>query len=86
MKPFQISDDILVERVIGRRLDPVTGAIYHLTHNVPPVEVLDRLVQRSDDTEDKLRTRLASHHANVNDVLGYYTDELFEVWLCFIYP
>lgn len=68
-----------MERVVGRRLDPETGNIYHLTYNKPPPEVVDRLVQRSDDTEDKLRNRLAGHHKNVAAVVGYYKEELVEV-------
>ena len=76
-----MEDDDLIERVVGRRLDPFTGNIYHLTYNKPPAEVADRLVQRSDDTEDKLRNRLAGHHRNVAAVVGYYQKELTEVEL-----
>ena len=72
-------DDVLVERVVGRRLDPVTGDIYHMTFNPPPAEIVDRLTQRSDDTEDALRARLASHHANVAAVVSYYEDVLVTV-------
>jgi hypothetical protein len=32
------------------------GAIYHLKYKPPPPEVVDRLVQRSDDTEEKVST------------------------------
>ena len=67
-----------MERVVGRRLDPQTGDIYHLTYNKPPADITDRLVQRSDDTEDKLRNRLAGHHRNVEAVVSYYTNELVE--------
>ena len=77
----QVNDDELVERVVGRRLDPETGKIYHMTYNKPPPEIVDRLVQRSDDTEDKLRNRLASHHQNVEAVMGYYQTEMTEVTL-----
>jgi hypothetical protein len=47
--------ELLVERVVGRRMDPQTGAIYHLKYKPPPPEIMDRLVQRSDDTEEKVR-------------------------------
>ena len=43
---------------MGRRSDPETGAIYHLTFRPPPEDVVHRLVQRSDDTEEMVR-RLA---------------------------
>ena len=76
---MQVQDDELVERVTGRRLDPETGDIYHMKFKKPPAEIVDRLIQRSDDTEEKLRNRLESHHRNVKDVIGSYTHELVEV-------
>lgn len=36
-------------------MDPETGAIYHLKYKPPPPEAVPRLVQRSDDTEEKVR-------------------------------
>lgn len=51
---FQVSEDVLVERVVGRRLDPVTGKIYHLKYSPPEnEEIAARLTQRFDDTEEK---------------------------------
>ena len=76
---MQVPDEDLVDRVAGRRLDPETGDIYHLTHKPPPEHVKDRLIQRSDDTAEKVKTRLQSHHSNVDAVLGYYQDVLVEV-------
>jgi len=53
---FQVSEDLLVERVVGRRLDPVTGKIYHLKYSPPETEeIAARLTQRFDDTEEKAR-------------------------------
>lgn len=75
----QVPDNALVERVSGRRLDPETGEIYHLTNKPPPPEIMHRLTQRSDDTEDKLRTRLETHHNNVKSVVSYYSDMVAEV-------
>lgn len=44
-----------MERVVGRRLDPVTGKIYHLKYSPPETkEIADRLTQRFDDTEEKV--------------------------------
>ncbi|BDA40526.1 probable adenylate kinase 2, chloroplastic [Coccomyxa sp. Obi] len=76
---IDVSDDELVERVTGRRLDPETNTIYHMKFKPPPEDVVDRLIQRSDDTEDSLRNRLATHHKNVEAVVGYYKDMLVEV-------
>ena len=51
----QVDEEILVERVVGRRLDPVTGKIYHLKYSPPEnEEIAARLTQRFDDTEEKV--------------------------------
>jgi len=66
---------MLVDRVCGRRTDPVTGKIYHMTFSPPDdEEVLARLEQRSDDTEEKVKVRLEQFHANVDAVKGNYVE------------
>jgi len=42
-------------------------------------EILARLEQRSDDTEEKVKVRLEQFHANVDAVKGSYTDISVEV-------
>jgi adenylate kinase len=42
-------------------------------------EVLARLEQRSDDTEEKVKVRLEQFHANVEAVKGSYKDIAVEV-------
>lgn len=69
---LEVPDELIVDRITGRRSDPVTGAIYHLKFNPPPVEVADRVVQRSDDTEEACRTRLAKYHAETTPVLPFF--------------
>ncbi|KAK8691839.1 hypothetical protein V6N13_075334 [Hibiscus sabdariffa] len=72
---LDVSEDILVERVVGRRLDPLTGKIYHLVYSPPKNdEIASRLTQRFDDTEEKVKLRLCTHHENVDDVLSVYKD------------
>lgn len=70
---LNVPDEVLVERVVGRRTDPETGKIYHMTFSPPDdEEVIARLVQRSDDTEEKVKVRLEQFHANVAAVKGSY--------------
>jgi adenylate kinase len=72
---LDVPDGVLVERVVGRRTDPVTGKIYHMTFSPPQdEEVLNRLEQRSDDTKEKVKVRLEQFHANVDAVKDSYTD------------
>ncbi len=57
---MQVPDEILVQRVVGRRLDPVTGKIYHLMYSPPETpEIAARLTQRDDDTEEKVSFELS---------------------------
>lgn len=76
---LDVPDEMLIERVVGRRLDPETGKIYHLTFSPPPEDIVDRLTQRSDDTEEKAKNRLQVHHSNVEAVVGKYQDKLKEI-------
>ncbi|XP_047308476.1 adenylate kinase 2, chloroplastic isoform X4 [Impatiens glandulifera] len=77
---LEVPEDILVERVIGRRLDPVTGKIYHLKYSPPESdEIAARLTQRFDDTEAKVKLRLQTHNQNVESVLSMYEDITIKV-------
>lgn len=77
---LNVPDEALIERVVGRRTDPETGKIYHMTFSPPEdEEILARLEQRSDDTEEKVKVRLEQFHANVAAVKGSYTDIAVEV-------
>ena len=63
---LDVPDEILVERVVGRRLDLVTGKIYHLKYSPPEKEEIAwKLTQRFDDAEEKVKLRLKTHHTNL---------------------
>ncbi|XP_056164172.1 adenylate kinase, chloroplastic isoform X2 [Syzygium oleosum] len=77
---LEVPEEILVERVVGRRLDPVTGRIYHLKYSPPETEeIAARLTRRFDDTEEKVKLRLRTHHQNVEAVLSMYKDITIKV-------
>ncbi|XP_074569234.1 adenylate kinase, chloroplastic-like [Curcuma longa] len=77
---LDVSEENLVERVVGRRLDPETGKIYHLKFSPPEnEEIAARLTQRFDDTEEKVKLRLQTHHQNVEDVLSTYEDIIVRI-------
>jgi adenylate kinase len=71
-----VSDENLIQRVAGRRLDPVTGDIYHMQFKPPPNDpaVQGRLVQRGDDTEEKCRVRIATYKQHYAAIAGQYGD------------
>lgn len=77
---LDVPEEILVQRVVGRRLDPVTGKIYHLKYFPPETEeIAARLTQRFDDTEEKVKLRLKTYHQNVEAVIGIYEDIILKV-------
>jgi len=69
---IEVPDDEIVKRIIGRRMDPVTGDIFHVTFNPAPAEIRDRLVQRKDDTEETVRSRLDAYHKQTKPLGNWY--------------
>ena len=77
---LDVPEDILVDRVVGRRMDPLTGLIYHLTFNPPPSdEIRSRLVQRADDTKEAIAKRFHDFQSHIGAVVGHFIDLLFIV-------
>ncbi|KAF3953204.1 hypothetical protein CMV_021327 [Castanea mollissima] len=70
---LDVPDEILINRCIGRRLDPVTRKIYHIK-NFPPEteEIKARLVIRPDDTEEKVKSRLEIYKQNSEAISSTY--------------
>lgn len=70
--------DILEKRVTGRRNCPVCGEIYNL-HFKPPKSdnVCDshpdtQLIQRADDTAEKIKVRVATYEKQTQPLIDYY--------------
>ncbi|MCO5584532.1 hypothetical protein L7F22_038460 [Adiantum nelumboides] len=77
---LDVPEEILIERVVGRRIDPVTGRIYHLKYTPPEnEEIAARLTQRFDDTEAKAKVRLQSYALNVEALASMYSDVMRKV-------
>ncbi|KAG5559513.1 hypothetical protein RHGRI_009141 [Rhododendron griersonianum] len=77
---LDVPDEILIDRCVGRRLDPVTGKIYHIK-NFPPEtdEIKARLITRPDDTEQKVQSRLQIYKQNAEAILSTYMDILNKI-------
>ena len=69
---LEVPDELIVERITGRRMDPETGTIYHLTFSPPPAEVAGRVRQRKDDTVEAVTARLEKYHSETTPVLPFY--------------
>jgi len=69
----RVSDNLLVERLTGRRTDEQTGKIYHLKYNPPPPDA--KLTHRPDDQEDTVRRRLQEYEKNTAPLIEYYREK-----------
>ena len=77
---LDVPDEELTGRCVDRRLDPISGKIYHLKNNPPEdEEVAARLIQRSDDTAEKIQTRLRLYHENKDAVCAVFADQVRRV-------
>jgi len=79
---LDVGEDELLRRLTGRRVDPETGDVYHTEFNMPDDdEIVDRLEQRDDDTEEVATERLEVYRENTEPVVEHYreTGELIEV-------
>lgn len=77
---FAVPDELIVERIIGRRVHPGSGRVYHVKFNPPQVEGKDDvtgedLVTRKDDQEETVRKRLVEYHQQTAPLIGYYGQE-----------
>jgi len=64
---FKVNDDILIERIEGRRVHVASGRSYHVKFNPPRVENVDDitgepLIQRKDDNAEVLKKRMGNYH------------------------
>lgn len=71
---IEVPDEDIVNRIVGRRMDPETGEIYHVSFKPPPPEMASRLIQRKDDNEDTVRMRLAAYHEQTKPLGDWYGD------------
>ena len=69
---IEVPDELIVERITDRRLDPDTGEIYHVKFKPPPADVAPRVIQRKDDTEQACRARLEKYHSETAPIVPFY--------------
>lgn len=77
---FDVPDDVIVERMAGRRVHPGSGRVYHIVYNPPKQDGVDDetgedLVIRPDDEEATVRKRLAVYHEQTEPLVAYYKAE-----------
>lgn len=72
-----VDDEMIIERMTGRRAHLPSGRTYHVVFNPPRVDGKDDvtgedLVQRDDDKAETVKNRLAIYHAETEPLVEYY--------------
>lgn len=83
---LNVDRKVLEERIVGRRICPQDGSIYHVKNHPPKVAgICDlcgaSLLQRKDDTVEKLDARMQEYEALTQPVIAYYRTKgiVFEI-------
>lgn len=76
---LQTQDELCIDRINHRRIDPVSHLTYHtLLNPAPTAEIAARLVRRETDLgENKIRGRLQFFQQNLASILGVFPGKLF---------
>ena len=77
---FDVPDEVIVERMAGRRVHSGSGRVYHLVYNPPKIAgkddlTGDELAIRPDDEETTVRKRLAIYHDQTKPLVDFYQME-----------
>jgi adenylate kinase len=75
-----VQDEVIVNRMSGRRVHPGSGRNYHITYNPPKVEGIDdisgeSLIQREDDKPETVLKRLEVYHDQTKPLTNFYIEE-----------
>jgi len=74
---IDVPDNVILDRLSGRRTHLVSGRIYHIHNNPPKIKGKDDvtgedLVQRDDDKEETILKRLNVYHSQTKPLVDYY--------------
>ena len=77
---FDSDDEVIVERLSGRRSCPNCGAVYHVKYSPPKVDNLcdvcsTPLIQREDDREEVVRKRLEVYRNQTSPLVDFYREK-----------
>ena len=83
---IDVPDEVIVERMSGRRVHMASGRTYHLVYNPPKVagkddETGEGLIQRDDDQAETVQKRLNVYHEQTEVLVDYYGKQSVETGL-----
>lgn len=77
---FDVPDEVIIDRMSGRRVHAGSGRVYHIKHNPPKIENIDdvsgeELTTRQDDYPEIVTKRLVEYHQLTKPLINYYQHE-----------
>lgn len=77
---IDVDNNIILERITGRRTCKNCDEIFHIIYNPPKEEMIcdkcsGKLYQRDDDTEDTVKKRLATYEEQTKPLIEFYTNK-----------
>jgi len=74
---IEVNDNVIIDRMSGRRVHKKSGRIYHIKFNPPKNDGLDDITNeplsiRSDDKEETVKNRLGIFHDITKPLINYY--------------
>ena len=84
-----LEDELIINRMSGRRIHQSSGRSYHIEFNPPKNEGLDdetgeTLIQRDDDKPDTVKNRLEVYWEQTNPLIVYYRSKSIQTDLKYI--
>ncbi|MGZ5036633.1 MAG: adenylate kinase [Usitatibacter sp.] len=72
-----VPDEVIIERMSGRRVHQPSGRTYHVKYNPPKNDMKDdvtgeHLIQRVDDKEETVKNRLGIYHDQTEPLVDFY--------------
>jgi len=86
---IHVDDEVIVNRMSGRRVHPGSGRNYHVDFNPPKTKGVDDdtgepLIQREDDKPETVLKRLNVYHEQTKPLSDFYTKQSEDTDLIYI--
>jgi len=77
---FNTSEEVVIDRLSGRRINPTTGRIYHVRNMPPKKEGIcddtgEPLITRKDDQPETIKKRLQVYNEQTQPLIQFYEDQ-----------
>lgn len=76
---LEAPDSVLLERAIGKRIDSITGDVYHVTFHPPPNDIKKRVQPDPDSSETRMLELLSQYHREIGGVLRCYSNSFKKI-------